>query len=99
METTLPKATRKSKVATSDSTVIGFEASLGELEKLVERLEGGEQSLENALKDFERGIVLTRQCQQALKNAELHVQQLLQRNDQESLEDFETGDEPPVDDA
>ncbi|HEX7029946.1 MAG TPA: exodeoxyribonuclease VII small subunit [Gammaproteobacteria bacterium] len=72
-------------------TTAGFEASLGELEQLVERLEGGEQSLEDALKDFERGIALTRQCQQALKHAELRVQQLLQRDGEESLEDFEAG--------
>jgi exodeoxyribonuclease VII small subunit len=66
---------------------------LSELEKLVERLEAGEQSLEDALKDFERGVLLTRQCQQALKDAELRVQQLVQRNGEERLEDFDAGDE------
>ncbi|MBW3568291.1 MAG: exodeoxyribonuclease VII small subunit, partial [Proteobacteria bacterium] len=45
---------------------------------------------EAALKDFERGIALTRQCQQSLKQAELRVQQLLQHNGVESLEDFDT---------
>jgi exodeoxyribonuclease VII small subunit len=85
----VPKTTRKPKA--DEITTAGFEASLGELEQLVERLEGGEQSLEDALKDFERGIALTRQCQQALKHAELRVQQLLQRDGEESLEDFEAG--------
>lgn len=82
----MAKATRKSDKTGADAA--GFEASLAELEKLVERLESGEQSLEDALKDFERGITLTRQCQQALKDAELRVQQLLQRNGEETLEDF-----------
>ena len=68
---------------------VPFEASLAELEQLVERLEAGEQSLEEALADFERGIALTRQCQQALRTAELRVQQLLQRNGEERLEAFD----------
>lgn len=85
-EAVLPKTTRKNK---EPEGIRGFEASLGELEQLVERLETGEQSLEQALQDFERGIALTRHCQQALRDAELRVQQLLQRNGSESLEDFD----------
>jgi exodeoxyribonuclease VII small subunit len=81
---TLPK-TRKSS---ADAGVPNFETALRELEQLVERLENGEQSLEDALRDFEQGIALTRQCQQALKQAELRVQQLLQRNGEERLEEF-----------
>ena len=95
VENSVPKTRTKAKTAANGDApvaVAGFEASLGELEKLVERLEGGEQSLEVALKDFERGIALTRQCQQSLKQAELRVQQLLQRNGVESLEDFDTDD-------
>ena len=37
-----------------------FEKSLNELEKIVERMEHGEQSLEASLKDFERGMTLSR---------------------------------------
>ena len=36
-----------------------FEKSLAELEKIVQRMERGEQSLEQTLKDFERGMVLS----------------------------------------
>ena len=50
-----------------------FEAALTELEKLVEKMESGEQSLEEALKSFQRGIELTRTCQQGLKEAEQRV--------------------------
>jgi len=89
----VPKTKAKSKTSAGTTDVASFEASLGELEQLVERLEGGEQSLEAALKDFERGIALTRQCQQSLKTAELRVQQLLQRNGSEALGDFENDDE------
>jgi exodeoxyribonuclease VII small subunit len=57
----------------SESKPINFEAALEELEALVERMEAGELSLEESLKAFERGIVLTRECQAALKEAELRV--------------------------
>jgi exodeoxyribonuclease VII small subunit len=54
-----------------------LEQSLEDLEALVERLESGELSLEEALKEFERGIKLTRACQTALKEAEQKVEILL----------------------
>ena len=47
-----------------------------ELEQLVEKMEDGELTLDESLKAFERGVVLTRLCQNELKNAELKVQQL-----------------------
>ena len=66
-----------------------FEAALAELEALVEQLERGELSLEHSLRDFERGVQLARSCQQALKDAELKVQQLVEQNGQLRLEGFE----------
>ncbi len=59
---------------------IDFESSLDELEGLVERMEQGDSSLEDSLKDFERGIELTRNCQTALTEAEQKVQILLQKD-------------------
>lgn len=72
---------------------IDFEASLQELEALVERMEQGELSLEQSLKDFERGVALTRACQQALQEAEQKVQVLMQKDEQSGLAPFESGDE------
>lgn len=72
-----------------------FESSVAELEALVESLEGGDISLEDALTRFERGVVLARQCQTLLKNAELRVDQLLADGDNERVADFDTGDNPP----
>jgi len=71
---------------------IDFEASLQELEALVERMEQGELSLEQSLKDFERGVALTRACQQALQEAEQKVQILMQKDEQGGLVPFEEGD-------
>ncbi|QSP96182.1 exodeoxyribonuclease VII small subunit [Marinobacter salinisoli] len=65
----------------SATTIADFEKSLDELEKLVRDLEQGELSLEQSLAAFERGVKLTRECQQALKNAEQRVEQLVQNSD------------------
>jgi exodeoxyribonuclease VII small subunit len=56
-----------------------FESALKELEGIVERMEKGELGLEEALKQFERGIELTRGCQKALTDAEQKVRILLDR--------------------
>ena len=74
-----------------------FERSLAELEALVTRLEEGDVPLEEALKTFERGVALTRQCQTALRTAQQKVEILLTRNGDESIESFADPDE--TDDA
>jgi len=74
--------TRKSKAP-------DFEKSLAELQALVERLESGELSLEDSLGAFEQGVALTRDCQQALSQAEQKVQLLLERNGEPLVQPFE----------
>ena len=69
-----------------------FEKSLAELETLVEKLEGGDLSLEESLKAFERGVGLTRECQTALEAAEAKVEILLKQAGGESLQAFGTDD-------
>lgn len=54
-----------------------FEAALRELEAIVEKMESGEQTLEEALASFQRGVELTRACQQGLKEAEQRVEKLV----------------------
>jgi exodeoxyribonuclease VII small subunit len=63
-----------------DEKPVDFESSLAELEVLVERLEKGDLALDDALKSFERGVALTRQCQGALKAAQQKVEILLSGN-------------------
>lgn len=55
---------------------INFEQSIAELEGIVSNLEKGELSLEESLKQFEKGIGLARQCQQILKQAEQKIEML-----------------------
>jgi exodeoxyribonuclease VII small subunit len=80
------------KAAKSESAP-DFEKALGELEEIVATLEKGDLSLDAALKHFERGIALTRQCQASLKDAELKVEQLVERNGKQTLEPFEPEDD------
>ncbi len=79
-------------MATKKKLAINFEKSLKELESLVEKLEQGDLSLEDTLKQFERGIELTRSCQIALKDAEQKVEILLEKAGDGKLAKFETED-------
>ena len=65
-----------------------FEKSLKELESLVEKMEHGDLSLEDSLSHFERGVQLSRACQQALKAAEQKVTILMQKDGQEETSPF-----------
>ena len=65
-----------------------FEVAMKDLEELVDRLERGDLPLEESLAAFERGVVLTRACQTALKEAEQKVEILLKKAGQNSIEPF-----------
>lgn len=58
-----------------------FETSLGELERVVRKLEDGEMSLEESLKLFEDGVKLSRECQERLNQAERRIEVLLKDSD------------------
>lgn len=68
--------------------IAAFEQSLDELEQLVARMEQGDMGLDDSLQSFERGIALYRNCQGALEQAELRVQQLLDPANPDSAEPF-----------
>jgi exodeoxyribonuclease VII small subunit len=55
---------------------IHFEQSIAELESIVMQLEKGELSLEDSLKQFEKGITLARNCEETLRKAEQKIEML-----------------------
>ena len=67
----------------------------------LERMEKGEQTLDQTLKDFERGMTLSRSCQKSLEEAQLKVDKLIKKHgefevdsmddelDEMELDDFE----------
>jgi exodeoxyribonuclease VII small subunit len=79
-------------MARKQQETLAFEKSLKELEALVTKMEQGNLSLEESLQHFERGIQLTRTCQQALKEAEQKVEILLNKSGQNDIAPF-TSDE------
>jgi exodeoxyribonuclease VII small subunit len=69
-----------------------FETAMRDLEELVDRLEQGDLPLEESLAAFERGVMLTRACQTALKDAEQKVEILLKKAGEPVVEDFTADD-------
>ena len=67
---------------------VDFESALKELESLVEKMEQEDIRLEDSLQHFERGIELTRHCQQALREAEQKVQILLEKGQHAEVKPF-----------
>jgi exodeoxyribonuclease VII small subunit len=64
-------------VADGSKKKLELEKAMGELENVVEQLETGELSLDKSLKQFEKGVKLSRECQQALTEAEQKVKILM----------------------
>ncbi|MEP6847822.1 MAG: exodeoxyribonuclease VII small subunit [Acidobacteriota bacterium] len=58
-----------------------FESSLGELETIVRKLEGGDLDLEESLKLFEKGVKLSRECRERLTRAERRIEVLMKDSD------------------
>jgi exodeoxyribonuclease VII small subunit len=71
-----------------------FERSLGRLEEVVRKLESPQLSLDEAMKLFEEGVGLSRECQKQLEEAEGRVEILLKKADGKLVaEPFETPEE------
>lgn len=77
-----------------------FEKDLERLEQLVEALEEGGLSLDDALKRFEEGIKLARRCEKTLADAERKIE-ILSKNAQGDVtsEPFGDDEEATGDDA
>jgi exodeoxyribonuclease VII small subunit len=73
----------------SDAAPPAFELSLAQLEELVGQLESGDLPLDAALRSFEQGVRLTRECQMALSAAQQKVQLLMQRDGSSVIADFD----------
>lgn len=58
-----------------------FEDALKNLERTVEKLEGGELSLEESLEVFEQGVASAGRCQELLNSAANKVELLLKEKD------------------
>ena len=73
---------------TSNKKNKSIEAKLIELEKILEDLESGKLELDDALKKFEQGIKLSRDCQKTLEQAELKIKVLMDGQLKDSTEEL-----------
>ena len=63
-----------------------FEQALNALEKIVDELENGNLPLEKALKKFDEGMALSRQCSAMLDETEKKVSLLMEDNAADGME-------------
>jgi exodeoxyribonuclease VII small subunit len=77
------------------NTVRDFEAAIAELESIVKKLEeGGDLSLEDSLKLYERGVTLSKFCHARLEDAERRIELLNERGELRPAPAGLAGDEP-----
>ena len=60
---------------------LNFEKAMENLEKIVHELESGELALEDALKKFEEGMKVSRQCARKLEESEKKIALLMEKAD------------------
>jgi exodeoxyribonuclease VII small subunit len=89
MELVLVASKKKSDLEPDDLPQ-DFEAAMAQLEKIVAQMERGDMSLEASLVAYQRGVALTRICQDRLARAEQKVKVL----SDELLKPFELGADP-----
>ena len=70
-----------------------FESAMKELEQIVESMENDQLTLDESLKQFERGVDLSRICQNNLKKAEQKVEQLVKKHGELVIEPFDPDQE------
>jgi exodeoxyribonuclease VII small subunit len=70
-------------------TTKSFEDALKELENIVTRMEDGDLPLEDALRLFEQGVRLSRQCHEKLEEAQRKVEILLKEEEKTVPKPFE----------
>ena len=61
---------------------LSFEDALAELEIIVNKLESGDVSLDEAIKAYERGSILKEQCEKKLNEAKLKVEKIEEKGKQ-----------------
>ena len=86
------------------ATTKSFEQNLKNLEKIVEKLEEGSVSLDEAIRLFQKGRALSKACEGRLKEIELKIRELVEDEDGELVAvDAETpagsGEAPPAEGA
>ena len=65
-----------------------FEESMQKLEKIVQELENNNLNLDESVKKFEEGMIISKKCNEMLENAEKKITILLEKEGKISEEEF-----------
>lgn len=66
-----------------------FEESLSEIESIIEDLEEGSIPLKESITKFKEGVKLLKLCNEELKESEMSIQKIVDKNGKISFEDIE----------
>jgi len=66
-----------------------FEEALKEMEEIIEELEEGNVPLKESLSKFKDGVELLKFCNKELKEAEMSIQKIVDKDGKIKLEGFE----------
>jgi exodeoxyribonuclease VII small subunit len=83
-------------VTKKPSNLPKLEESLSEITQIIEKMEHSDQTLEQSLTHFERGVTLIKHCQKILEEAEQKVQILIQNNSKEELTSYGDDEQGPA---
>ncbi len=65
----------------ADIKKLSFEDAMKELEVIINKLQSGQQSLDNAIEDFTRGTILKDHCEKKLTEAKLKIEKIIAKED------------------
>lgn len=65
--------------AAAESGEVSFEEAMGELEEIIEALDGSPAGLDELVAKYERGMGLLARCQKQLDGAQLRIEQIVRR--------------------
>lgn len=67
---------------------LNFEETMKELEEVVQKLENGELNLDESIKEFEKGMELSKRASNYLEDAEKRITILVNKDDEIKEENF-----------
>ncbi len=66
---------------------MSFEEAINELETIIKSIDSGNETLESAIKNFEKGIELKKHCEKTLHNAKLKIEKISKNGEEYQIQE------------